>query len=451
MPLTNAPNRRVVLAYSGGLDTSVILVWLVEQGYEVFAYLADVGQREDLWAAADKARALGAAGVCVEDLREEFVSGYIYPVISANTVYEGRYLLGTAVARPLIAKQQVAFARRVAAAFLAHGATGKGNDQVRFELAYHALAPDLGVIAPWKDPHFLAAFQGRSDMIRYARAKGIEIKSSLAKPYSEDENLLHISHEAGILERPDHVAPEDVYTRTVAPEDAPDEPAIVRIDFREGIPVAVHDVATGEGTTGALDIFLYLDRLGSTHGIGRLDMVENRFVGVKSRGIYETPAGTILLAAHRDLEGVAMDREVMRLRDLLTPRLSELVYNGFWFSPEMEFLLAAVQRSQEGVDGHVLVKLYKGSAFPIARSSPNSLYDPEISSMDAAGGFDQTHAEGFIRIHAVRLKAHHAARARRAAREEAATSNARATHSRLGSGASESADAALEATPAVTP
>ncbi len=407
--------RRVALAYSGGLDTSVILVWLVEQGFEVLAYVANVGQREDLDAAARKARALGAAEVCVEDLREEFVADYVFPVISANAMYEGRYLLGTAVARPLIAKGQVAFARRSGADAVAHGATGKGNDQVRFELAYAALAPDLRVIAPWKDPHFLATFRGRTDMLRYAEAKGIPVKSSLAKPYSEDDNLLHISHEAGILEQPDRVPPEEVWSRTVSPEHAPDEPAVVRIDFADGIPVSVGDPARGVPVSGALELFLHLDALGAAHGIGRLDMVENRFVGVKSRGLYETPAGTILLAAHRDLEGVAMDREVMRLRDVLSLRVAELVYNGFWFSPEMDFVMTAIRKSQEGVDGHVLVKLYKGGVYPLARSAPGSLYDARLSSMDEDGGFDQTHAEGFIRIQSIRLKAHHARRLRRAA------------------------------------
>jgi len=407
--------RKVVLAYSGGLDTSVILVWLHEQGYHVYAYVADVGQNEDFGAVERKALALGAAEVCIEDLRDEFVTDYIFPVILANAMYEGRYLLGTAVARPLIAKRQIEFARRVGADFVAHGATGKGNDQVRFELAYYALNPDIRVIAPWKVPQFLATFRGRSDLIRYAEANGIEIKSSLVKPYSEDENLLHISHEAGILEQPDRIAPPEVYSRTVAPEDAPDEAALIRIDFANGLPVAVADLRSGIEVTGAFPLFTWLDELGSVHGIGRVDMVENRFVGVKSRGIYETPGGTILMSAHRDLEGVAMDREVMRLRDMLSLKLAELIYNGFWFSPEMEFLMSAVRKSQERIDGHVVLKLYKGGVYPLARHSPNSLYDQELSSMDVEGGFDQTHSEGFIRINAIRLKAHHAIGRRRAA------------------------------------
>jgi len=400
--------KKVVLAYSGGLDTSVILAWLIDQGHEVIAYIADVGQTDDLAAAEQKALAAGAAKVCVEDLKEELVTDYIFPMISANAVYEGRYLQGTAVARPLIAKRQIEIARREGAGCVAHGATGKGNDQVRFELAYYALAPDIEVIAPWKDPDFLAAFQGRTDMIRYAETKGIEVKSTVAKPFSEDENLLHISHEAGILEEPDHVAPPEVYSRTVAPEAAPDRPVQLRIVFEDGVPVGVTNLDDGTSIAGAYPLFAYLNEIGAAHGIGRVDMVENRFVGIKSRGVYETPGGTILLAAHRDLEGVAMDREVMRLRDMLAAKLAELIYNGFWFSPEMDFLMSAVAKSQELIDGHVVLKLYKGGVYPLARYSPSSLYDQELSSMDREGGFDQTDARGFIRINAIRLKAHHA-------------------------------------------
>jgi argininosuccinate synthase len=414
-PLHDNNNRKVVLAYSGGLDTSVILVWLLERGWDVIAYIADVGQDEDLAAAKRKALALGAASVFIEDLKAELVSDYIFPMISANAVYEGRYLLGTAVARPLIAKRQIEIARRENAAWVSHGATGKGNDQVRFELAYYALAPDIKVFAPWKDPEFLGAFRGRSDLIRYAEEKGIEIKTSLAKPFSEDDNLLHISHEAGILEEPGFVAPPEVYSRTVDPELAPNEPTLIRIDFVDGHPVAVTDLGAERKVTGALALFEYLNQLGAANGIGRVDMVENRFVGVKSRGVYETPGGTILLAAHRDLEGLAMDREVMRLRDMLAAKLAELIYNGFWFSPEMDFLMSAIRKSQELIDGYVILKLYKGGAYPLARHSPSSLYDQELSSMDVEGGYDQMDAAGFIRINAIRLKAHHAICRKRAA------------------------------------
>jgi argininosuccinate synthase len=353
--------------------------------------------------------------VYVEDLKEELVTDYIFPMISANAIYEGRYLLGTAVARPLIAKRQVEIAELEGATWVSHGATGKGNDQVRFELAFYALAPQIKVFAPWKDATFLAQFKGRTDMINYAQVKGIEIKSSLAKPYSEDDNLLHISHEAGILEDPGMAAPPEVYSRTVAPELAPDTPALLAIDFTDGLPTKVTNLDTGKEVTGALPLFMYLNEIGAAHGVGRVDMVENRFVGVKSRGVYETPGGTILLAAHRDLEGLAMDREVMCLRDMLAAKLSELIYNGFWFSPEMDFLMSAIHKSQELIDGRVTVKLFKGGVWPLARTSPSSLYDQDLSSMDAEGGYDQQDAGGFIRINAIRLKAHHAICRKRAA------------------------------------
>ena len=407
--------KKVVLAYSGGLDTSIILTWLVERGYDVVAYIADVGQSDDLAAAEQKALACGATKVCVADLKEELVSDYIFPMISANAIYEGRYLLGTAVARPLIAKHQIAIAHQEGAEWVSHGATGKGNDQVRFELAYYALDPAIKVFAPWKDPEFLAAFKGRTDMIRYAEQKGIEIKSTVAKPYSEDDNLLHISHEAGILEEPDLIAPPEVYSRTVAPELAPDKAVHLRIVFKDGLPTGVTNLDDDTSIRGALPLFTYLNQVGSAHGVGRVDMVENRFVGVKSRGVYETPGGTILMAAHRDLEGLAMDREVMRLRDMLAAKLAELIYNGFWFSPEMEFLMSAVGKSQELIDGHVVVKIYKGGVYPVARYSPSSLYNQELSSMEVAGGYDQMDAQGFIRINAIRLKAHHAICRKRAA------------------------------------
>ncbi len=406
---------RVVLAYSGGLDTSVILRWLIEKGHDVIAYVADVGQTEDFDDLRRRAMDVGAVEVVVEDLREEFVSGYIFPIFKANVLYEGRYLLGTAVARPLIAKCQIEVAHRMGAAFVSHGATGKGNDQVRFELSYYALDPDIQVIAPWRDPEFLQQFRGRADLLRYAEEHGIEIRSSIAKPYSEDDNLLHISHEAGVLESPNHEAPENVYSRTVAPVDAPDEPAHIDLTFKDGIPVRVVNRGDDTSHEQPLSLFEYLNEIGSAHGIGRVDMVENRFVGIKSRGIYETPGGTILHVAHMDIEGIAMDREVMRLRDMLATKLAELIYNGFWFSPEMEFLMSAIDRSQELIDGTVYLKLYKGGVYVTGRESPNSLYDRELSSMDVEGGFDQRDSEGFIRINAIRLMAHNTITRRRAA------------------------------------
>ena len=398
--------EKVVLAYSGGLDTSVILKWLLEKGYEVFAYMADIGQQEDFDAARQKALNIGASDVFIEDMRKEFVTDYIFPVFKANAVYEGRYLLGTAIARPLIAKKQIEIAKNVGAVYVSHGATGKGNDQVRFELSYYALNPKIKIISPWKNKTFLAAFKGRSDLLAYAEKHGIPTKQTASKPYSEDDNLLHISHEAGILEDPAHECDESIYSHTTAPEKAPDVPTRIRIRFKDGNPVQVENLTDGTIKTDALALFQYLNQIGSENGIGRLDMVENRFVGIKSRGVYETPGGTILHAAHKDIEGIAMDREVMRLRDMLAARLGELVYNGFWFSPEMEFIMAAIDKSQELIDGEVTLKLFKGTAYPVARTSPSSLYNQDLSSMDIEGGYNQEDAEGFIRINAIRLMAH---------------------------------------------
>lgn len=393
---------KVVLAYSGGLDTSIILKWLLEEGYEVIAYVADVGQVEDFEAAREKALKVGASKVYVEDLKHEFVTDYIFPTFRANAIYEGRYLLGTSVARPIIAKRQIEIAIKENAQFVSHGATGKGNDQVRFELSYYALKPDIKVLAPWKMPEFLARFRGRTDMIQYAEQHGIPIKASRSKPYSEDDNLLHISHEAGILEDPNAVCGEDVYSRTATIETAPNEADIISITFKDGDPVKV--VSNDKTETDPLKLFMLLNELGTKHGIGRLDMVENRFVGIKSRGVYETPGGAILLNAHRDLEGLVMDREVMRIRDGLSLKVAELIYNGFWFSPEFAFLMKCIDESQKGVDGVVKVKLLKGVAYPIARESDKALYDPKLSSMDEEGGYDQQDAQGFIRINAVRLR-----------------------------------------------
>jgi len=401
-------NNKVVLAYSGGLDTSVILKWLVNKGYEVIAYIADVGQAGDFQAAKKKALKAGATKVYIEDLKKELVTDYIFPIFKANALYEGRYLLGTSAARPLIAKRQIEIAAKEKAAYVSHGATGKGNDQVRFELGYYALNPKIKVIAPWKTQEFLSEFKGRTDLINYAKAHNIEITSTIAKPYSEDDNLLHISHEAGILEDPAHECAEDIYSKTVSPEKAPNTPTKIKIVFKDGAPVKVTNLNTGKSETDPLKLFNMLNDLGSKNGVGRLDMVENRFVGIKSRGVYETPGGTILYAAHKDIEGIAMDREVMRLRDMFSPKFAELVYNGFWFSPEMSFLMAAVNESQKAIDGSVTLKLYKGNVMVIGRESPSSLYDKDLSSMDIAGGFNQKDSEGFIKIHATRLMAHSA-------------------------------------------
>ena len=400
--------QKVILAYSGGLDTSVILKWLIDKDYDVIAYIADVGQDDDLMAAREKAEKIGASKVLIEDLKKEFVTDYIFPAIKANAIYEGRYLLGTALARPIIAKKQIEIAKKENAMYVSHGATGKGNDQVRFELAYYALNPEIKVISPWKDQSFLNDFKGRTDMLNYADKYGIPVKASLKKPYSEDDNLMHISHEAGILEDPSFAPEKDMYTKIVIPQDAPDKECKIQIHFKDGIPVKVVNEKENIIKTAPLELFVYLNRLGSENGIGLLDMVENRYVGIKSRGIYETPGATILHIAHQDIEGIAMDREVMRLRNMLTPKFSELVYYGFWFSPEMDFLMAAINKSQEIIDGVVYLTLYKGNVMTNGRESPSSLYNQDLSSMDIEGGFDQKDSLGFIKINAVRLMAHNA-------------------------------------------
>ncbi len=399
---------KIILAYSGGLDTSVILKWLVEKSYEVIAFIANVGQDENLEEAKEKAIKIGASKVYIEDLKEELVTDFIFPAIKANAIYEGRYLLGTSLARPLIAKKQIEIANKERTNLVAHGATGKGNDQVRFELAYYALKPDVKVISPWKDPEFLEQFKGRSDMIKYAKKHKIPVKATEEKPYSEDSNLLHVSHEAGILEDPKKTPVESVFTYTKSPKDAPNKETKIEIHFKNGIPIKAINQNNGTVKDKPLELFMYLNKLGSENGIGRVDMVENRFIGIKSRGVYETPGGTILRIAHMDIEGIAMDKEVMRLRDTLSPKFSELVYNGFWFSPEMDFLMAAFDKSQEVIDGVVYLSLYKGNVTVLGRESPSSLYEKELSSMDIEGGFNQLDSKGFINIHALRLKAHHA-------------------------------------------
>jgi argininosuccinate synthase len=399
-------NKKVVLAYSGGLDTSCILRWLIDKGFEVICYVADVGQKDDFEAAEQKALRIGAKKVIIRDLKEEFVTDYIFPAIRADAIYESRYLLGTSLARPLIAKYQIEVAEQEGAAYVAHGATGKGNDQVRFELTYYALKPDIKIISPWKNAEFLAQFNGRDDLINYAKKHDIPIAQTHKTPYSEDENLLHISHEAGILEDPAHVPNDSVYSRTASPMKAPDKITTIVVHFKDGTPVKIENKNDGTVKTDPLQLFLYANQIGSENGIGRVDMVENRYVGIKSRGLYETPGGTILMAAHRDIEAIAMDREVMRLKDMLSPIYAEIVYNGFWFSPEMDFLTAAFNKSQEYVDGKVTLELYKGNVFTVARESPTSLYDKELGSMHTAGGFDQTDSMGFIKINAIRLMAH---------------------------------------------
>jgi argininosuccinate synthase len=399
------PNK-VVLAYSGGLDTACILKTLIDRGHEVIAFVADVGQQEDFGQVAERAKKTGASKVVVRDLRREFVTQFIFPAIAGNAVYENRYLLGTSLARPVIAKGQVEVAIEEGAGAVAHGATGKGNDQVRFELAYAALAPRLRVIAPWKEREFLQRFQGRSDLLAFAKQHGLPVEATAEKPFSSDENIMHRSYEAGILEDPDAAPPADMFKLTRSPTDAPDRVTKLAIHFKDSMPVKVENLDDGTTHTDALSLFEYLNEQGGANGVGRVDMVENRFVGIKSRGVYETPGGTILHHALRDLEGIAMDREVLRLRDMLSPRFAELIYNGFWFSPEMDFIQAAFRQSERLIDGRVRIDLYKGNVTTSGRSSSSSLYDQELSSMDMAGGYDQEDARGFIRINALRLRAH---------------------------------------------
>jgi argininosuccinate synthase len=400
-------DKKVVLAYSGGLDTSVILKWLVNKGFEVICFVGNVGQSDDFKEIEKKAFATGASKVYTEDLKDELVTDFIFPALKGNAVYEDGYLLGTSLARPLLAKAQLEIAEKEGAQYVSHGSTGKGNDQVRFELTYYALNPSIKVIAPWKDPEFLEAFKGRSDMITYAKEWGIPVKATTKKPYSEDENLMHISHESGILEDTLYSPPEDVFSLTKSPKDAPDKETTIEIHFIDGVPVKVINKDDGTIKTGALDLFMYLNDLGKENGIGRIDIVENRFIGIKSRGVYETPGATILWKAHRDLESIAMDKEVMRLRDMLTPKFSELIYNGFWYSPEMDFLMTAFSKSQEAVDGRVILSLYKGNVRVIGRESPTSLYDKELASMEVEGGYNPIDAKGFININSLRLKAHY--------------------------------------------
>ena len=397
--------QKVVLAYSGGLDTSVILSWLAKKNFEVIAFIADLGQEDELKDAKEKALKIGASKVYVEDVKEEFVTDFIFPSLRANAVYEGRYLMGTSLARPLIAKKQIEVAEKEKAEFVSHGATGKGNDQVRFELTYYTLNPSIKVIAPWKDAEFLAQFKGRPDMIEYAEKNNIPIKATKSKPYSTDANLMHISYEAGILENPKQTLSDEDFQLTKSPKQAPDKETNIVVEFKNGNPIKVKNLDNGTIKSGSLELFQYLNKIGGENGIGRIDMVENRFVGIKSRGIYETPAGTILYVAHRDVEGLTLDREVAHLKDMLMPKFAELVYNGFWYSPEMKFLKAAFDQSQEFVNGTVYLSLYKGNCTVKGRESKYSLYDQNLSSMDKIGGYDQKDAMGFIKLNAIRLKA----------------------------------------------
>ncbi|WP_395736891.1 argininosuccinate synthase [Prosthecobacter sp.] len=400
-------SKKIVLAYSGGLDTSVLLSWIKETyDAEVIAFCANVGQDDELKGLNAKAKKTGASKIYIDDLQEEFASDFIYPMIQAGAIYEGEYFLGTSIARPLIAKRMVEIAKAEKAGFIAHGATGKGNDQVRFELTAAALAPEIEIIAPWRDERFRTQFPGRAEMIAYCEEKKIPVQASAKKPFSMDRNLLHISYEAGILEDPWFDASDPKYkgyfnTLSVFPEDAPDKAETVILEFEKGNCIAVNGKLLSP-----LGVMKMLNKLGGKHGVGRVDMVENRFVGMKSRGVYETPGGSILHFAHRQIESLTMDREVMHLRDSLIPKYATLVYNGFWYAPERLALQALVTESQKKVSGTVRVKLYKGNIIPAGRKSIFSLYNPQIATMEAdpTKAYNQDDATGFIRLNGLRLK-----------------------------------------------
>ena len=388
--------KKIVLAYSGGLDTSVMLHWLKEKyGCPILAFVADVGQGEDLPAIEKKAYETGADKVVISDLREEFVREFCFPAMQAHALYEGEYLMGTALARPVIAREQAKVASDWGGDAVAHGSTGKGNDQIRFELTFQALAPELKILAPWRSWEF----EGRSDLIDYAQAHGIAITSTQEKPYSIDQNIMHTSFEGGILEDPWESPPKDIFLLSVAPQQAPDSPTEIIIDFEAGIPVKVNDKAMGP-----VQILQELNRVSGANGVGRVDLVENRMVGMKSRGVYETPGMTVLHKAHRALESLTLDREVQHLKDELAPRIAELIYYGFWFAPEMELLLQLIQNSQKRVTGKVKIQLYKGNCVIQGRSSPFNLYDPAYATFEADEVYSQADAQGFIQLQGLRLR-----------------------------------------------
>mmetsp|Transcript_28838 Transcript_28838/g.67034 ORF Transcript_28838/g.67034 Transcript_28838/m.67034 type:complete len:430 (+) Transcript_28838:300-1589(+) len=402
---------KVVLAYSGGLDTSTILVWMIEKGFDVICYCADVGQLgEDFAAITEKAMRCGAIKVYIEDLKEDFVVNYVYEAVKANAIYESRYLLGTSLARPCITKRQIEIAQKEGAKYVAHGATGKGNDQVRFEMGAQALDATITTIAPWRDPEFLEKFKGRTDLLNYAAENNIPVDATPKANYSVDENLFHTSFESGMLEDPMTPPDKSMWKMTVDPTDAPDVGERIRIEFAKGVPVKATG-ADGAVKTDPLEIFMYLNERAGANGVGRLDIVENRFVGIKSRGCYETPAGTVLREAHLDLEGITLDREVVRIRDRLSAEFATLAYNGFWFAPEMELVRHSLDFVQRHVNGAVEIELYKGNVIIKGRESPNALYSADLASMDIDDGgalfdYNPADSQGFIKINSTRLKAY---------------------------------------------
>ncbi|XP_059047457.1 argininosuccinate synthase [Achroia grisella] len=398
----------VILAYSGGLDTSCILKWLIQKNYDVICYMADVGQYEDFEKAKQKASTIGAKDVIVEDLREEFITNYMLPAIQMGLIYEGRYYLGTSLARPCISVGLVNAAKKLGAKYISHGATGKGNDQVRFELSVYSLWPEGKIIAPWRLPEFFERFQGRSDLIEFAKKENIPVTATPKEPWSTDENIMHVSYESGVLEDPSVIPPKGIYKMSRDLQQTEDYPSTIDINFEKGLPVSVRIPSGHENSllvTNFVPLVQTLNKLGGQHGVGRIDIVENRFLGLKSRGLYETPAGTILHIAHVDLEAYSLDREVLRIKKYLQDKMADFVYNGFWFSPEANYTKTCLELSQESVTGTVTVQIFKGTVTVLARKSPTaSLYNKELVSMDVAGGFSPEDSTGFININALRLK-----------------------------------------------
>jgi argininosuccinate synthase len=401
--LKSKKTEKIVLAYSGGLDTSILLTWLTEKNYEVYCLVADVGQPDDFNLVKNKAIQCGAKDVKVVNMQEKLVDKYLFKALQANAVYEGKYLLGTAIARPVISKALADYAKEIDTKIIAHGATGKGNDQIRFEQGLVKFIPDVSIVSPWKDQYFLDEFKGRKDMIAYAQKKNIPISATLKKPYSMDENIIHTSYESGILEDPKQAYDEDMFKMTCSPKNALDKETNISIEFEKGKPVKIINLDSKDEITGPVNMLNYLNKIGGENAIGRSDLVENRYVGLKSRGVYETPGYSILLKAHLDIEGLTLDKELGHLKDMLMPKISELIYNGLWFSPEMKCLWAFVEESQKYVQGKVYLSLYKGNIIIKGRESEKSLYNEADSSMDEFGDFDQLDSKGFVKINTLRL------------------------------------------------
>jgi len=395
--------KKVLLAYSGGLDTSVILKWLLDNGYKVVCVIADVGQQENLTDVKTKALSIGASKVHIVDLKGEFLENFIFKALKANVKYEGSYLLATALARPLISKKLADIAKQEKTNIIAHGATGKGNDQVRFELAIYHHMPNAQIIAPWRDPAFYEQFKGRTDLIKYANAHGIPITSTLEKPYSIDENLMHTSYEGGVIEDYTQPSPADMFRHSVSPEQAPDEITPISITFTKGTPTALQLKKQGKKVTKPMALFTTLQQVAGENGIGRIDIIESRVIGTKSRGIYESPAATVLWCAHADLEKLVLDKEVLKLKSEIEAKIAQLIYHGLWFSPEMDFLMAAINQSQQKVCGTIHLSLYKGSCWVTHRETPHPLHEMSLSSMDELGDYDQSDATGFIKTNALRF------------------------------------------------